>query len=264
MAMRDGRILEIRLLCSSPTATADFYRRAFGCVEVACSPKGISLRIGDEALSLQQATTTDRTDFRGNETGFQHFALAVSDMRLALDRLSAVAGWTPISQAGPEILPPASGGVTAFKFRDPEGHPLEFLQVQPGAMRQHWQGMLRGAPFLGIDHSAISVMDTALSAVFYGGFGFTMGRTQRNRGIEQARLDGLAGADVDVTPLTGSGPPHLELLRYRHPAACPRPAIDGSTGATGLVLAMPGHGRSSPVADPDGHRLCLTAASSAV
>lgn len=260
--MSDGRILEIRLLCSSPAAMADFYRRAFGCVEVACPPKEISLRLGSEALSLQQAATPDRIDFRGNETGFQHFALAVSDMRLALNHLSAVAGWTPISQAGPEMLPPASGGVTAFKFRDPEGHPLELLQVQPDAMRQHWQGMLRGAPFLGIDHSAISVADTALSGVFYGGFGFTMGRTQRNRGIEQARLDGLAGADVDVTSLTGSGPPHLELLRYRHPAACPKPAIDGSTAATALVLAMPGHGRSSPVADPNGHRLCLAVASS--
>ncbi|MDN3564397.1 VOC family protein, partial [Paeniroseomonas aquatica] len=207
---------------------ADFYRRAFGCLEVACPPGGISLRLGEEALSLQQAATPGRADFRGNETGFQHFAIAVSDMRLALDRLSAAAGWTPISLAGPEMLPPASGGVTAFKFRDPEGHPLELLQGQPGAMRQHWPSMAGGAPFLGIDHSAISVTDTARSAAFYGGLGFTVGRTQRNRGIEQARLDDLAGAEVDVTPLTGSGPPHLELLRYRHPAACPRPAIDGS------------------------------------
>lgn len=258
--MKGGRILGLRLLCSSPAAMADFYRSAFGCVEVVGPPEEILLRLGDEALSLQQAATPGRTDFGGNETGFQHFALGVADMRLALDRLSAVAGWVPISLAGPEVLPPASGGVTTFKFRDPEGHPLELLQFPPSAVRRHWQGAVRGAPFLGIDHSAISVTDTALSAAFYIGLGFTMGDTQVNRGIEQARLDGLAGAEVDVTPLTGGGPTHLELLRYRHPAAHPRPAASGSTAATELILAVPGHERPLHVLDPDGHRLCLSAA----
>ena len=260
--MRVGRILGIRLLCSSPSAMADFYRHAFGCVEVACPLEEISLRLGDEAISLRQAATPGRTDYAGNETGFQHLALVVSDMRLALDRLSAVAGWAPISQAGPEALPLASGGVTAFKFRDPEGHPLELLQFRPGAVPGHWQGMSRGAPFLGIDHSAISVTNTARSAAHYAGLGFTVGRTQINRGIEQARLDGLEGAEVEVTPLTADGPLHLELLRYRHPVAHSRPAVAGSTAATELILAMPGQERPLPMLDPDGHRLRLSAVTS--
>ena len=54
---------------------------------------------------------------------FQHFAIIVSDMDAAHRQLKAAGRFTPISEDGPVVLPASSGGVTAFKFRDAEGHP---------------------------------------------------------------------------------------------------------------------------------------------
>ena len=53
-------------------------------------------------------------------------------------------GWTPISTSGPQLLPAASGGVSAFKFRDPEGHPLELIAFPPGAVPPQWQTASHG------------------------------------------------------------------------------------------------------------------------
>lgn len=258
MAVTGGRIQAFRLRCSRPVATAGFYRQAFGCLDVAAWPDRMSLRLGEQVISIQPAATLACRPFAGHETGFQHLAIVVADMRIAMDRLSAVTGWTPISRHGPQALPATSGGATAFKFRDPEGHPLELLQFPPDAVPGHWQGAAGGATFFGIDHSAISVMDTARSAAFYTGLGFTMGRTQVNHGIEQARLDGLEGAVVEVTPLflAAGGPPHLELLRYRHPMPQARPAADASAAASEVVIFMPERKQASKALDPDGHRLC--------
>ena len=261
--MTGGRIRGFRLLCASPAATAGFYRRAFGCRDEGAGPPGeVALRLGAQAIALRPAAGPAGTGFAGNESGFQHLAIVVSDMRAAMERLAAMPGWTAISRDGPEILPPASGGVTAFKFRDPEGHPLELLQFPPGAIPRHWRAAPDDATFLGIDHSAISVADTARSLAHYAGLGFAAGRTQCNRGPEQARLDGLEGAVVEVTPLYApdGGPPHLELLRYRHPAPRPRPAADGGTAATELVIGVAGQARCLCLRDPDGHRLRLVPA----
>ncbi len=41
--------------------------------------------------------------------------------------------------AGPERLPARSGGVSAFKFRDPDGHPLELLAFPPEAVPPIWR-----------------------------------------------------------------------------------------------------------------------------
>ena len=49
---------------------------------------------------------------------FQHLAIPVRSMASAMAQL-APAGPTPISRGGPQALPAASGGVTAYKFRDP-------------------------------------------------------------------------------------------------------------------------------------------------
>lgn len=258
MAVMGGRIRGFRLRCASPAATADFYRQAFGCLDTVGPPGELSLRLGEQAISLRPTATSLDAGFAGNETGFQHLAIVVADMRSAMDQLYAVTGWTPISQKGPETLPPASGGATAFKFRDPEAHPLELLQFPHGAMPRHWQAAAGGLIFLGIDHSAISITDTARSVAYYASLGFTMGKTQINQGIEQSRLDGLKGAVVEVTPMAGDGQPHLEFLRYRHPEPCSKPAVNGSTAATELVLALSAQERPLRALDPDGHRLSLS------
>jgi catechol 2,3-dioxygenase-like lactoylglutathione lyase family enzyme len=134
-------------------------------------------------------------------------------MAEAMTHLQRFADWTAISQDGPERLPQSSGGVTAFKFRDPEGHPLEFLEF-PAQPRSPAHGRKL---FLDIDHSAISVANTQGSVAFYTALGLHVGATFLNAGIEQQRLDSVQDPEVEVTALqcATDAKPHIELLRYR-------------------------------------------------
>ena len=194
---------------------------------------------------------------------FQHFAIVVPDMNAAMRRLETSTGWTPISTDGPQTLP---GGVTAFKFRDPEGHPLEFL-------------VLPDAPVTAprIDHSAISVADVARSIAFYEDLGLRVGPRTLNQGIEQQRLDAIPDAQVDVVGMLPSAveKPHVELLGYRGRHDRPAASADvDAIAATRLVLMLDGeealhtlvahhadrlarHGGSTLLRDPDGHLLEL-------
>ena len=156
----------------------------------------------------------------------------------------------------------ASGGATAFKFRDPDGHPLEFLEFPPDAVPQRWRDAAAPHPCLGIDHSAITVADVDRSIAFYEGLGFRVAGRQRNEGAEQGRMDGLgifAVCDVVTLQPPGATAPHLELLGYRGPAVIETKVADGSPLATTLLVA--GIGRPGEILrDPDGHRLQVLAA----
>ena len=113
----------------------------------------------------------------------------------------------------PVTLPISAGGVTAVKFRDPEGHPLEFLQFPRGA-NPDWNG----SGIMGIDHSAISVSDVAASRRFYARLGLSEAGATVNQGPTQDALDGLDGVEVEVVPMNPADkPPHVEMLGYRHP-----------------------------------------------
>jgi catechol 2,3-dioxygenase-like lactoylglutathione lyase family enzyme len=129
-----------------------------------------------------------------------------------------VGGWTAITRPAPQ---PTSGAVTAFKFRDPEGHPLELLAFPPNNAPSRWRDAPhRDGPCLGIDHSAIVVSRTAASVAFYREvLGFSVAGRSLNRGREQEQLDAVPGAVVEVTALhpEAESPPHLELLCYRPP-----------------------------------------------
>ncbi|MFC6790265.1 VOC family protein [Methylobacterium komagatae] len=154
---------------------------------------------------------------------FQHLAIVVRDMEAASAGLSA----TPISRDGPQVLPPSTGGVIAYKFRDPDGHPLELIQFPGGKSARRWAD----APgmFLGIDHSAITVSDLEGTIDFLTGIlGLTLSERGLNRGLEQARLDGLDDPVVDVVALSPPDPaPHVELLHYRQPARTNPPKAYG-------------------------------------
>jgi catechol 2,3-dioxygenase-like lactoylglutathione lyase family enzyme len=139
------KLSRIILICREAEQLAEFYIRAFGFVLIEDSPKSdpgfaeligfadgqvrlTSLRLGNQVISLAETQPPGRSyprDVPGWDPRFQHFAIVVSDMIAAYADLQAVRNWTAISTDGPQILPPSSGGVTAFKFRDPEGHPLE-------------------------------------------------------------------------------------------------------------------------------------------
>jgi catechol 2,3-dioxygenase-like lactoylglutathione lyase family enzyme len=152
-----------------------------------------------------------------NDQWFQHLALVTSDMQPVWQRLRDGASGE-ITTGEPVRLPPNTGSVTAFKLRDPEGHPLELISFPHGLGDPVWQ--VPGDGILGVDHTAISVMDVERSIAFYRGLlGFSVGGRSLNAGTEQDRLDGLMGCEVDVVALqpTVAATPHVELLHYRTP-----------------------------------------------
>ena len=175
---------------------------------------GVALRLADVRVELVEVDRNARPcprEVAGWSPLFQHFAIIVNDMDRAMAALSTAHAWSPISRSGPERLPPATGSVTAFKFRDPEGHPLEFLMLPATSAAPPRQ------PFVRIDHSAISVSDVTRSIAFYEDLGLRVATRSLNSGIEQERLDDIDGATVDVIGLAPPmhPAPHVELLGYR-------------------------------------------------
>jgi len=88
---------------------------------------------------------------------FQHMAIVVNNMEDAYQRVTANRRFRPISRNGPVRLPDSSGGVTAFKFRDHDGHPLELLAFPEGRVPAAWRDGHGTGPrpgFLGVDHTA--------------------------------------------------------------------------------------------------------------
>lgn len=181
----------------------------------------LRMRLGRQSLDLLAFDPPGLPypgDPAATDPWFQHAAIVVRDMDAAYARLSALHP-TPITRGGPQRLPATSGGVSAYKFRDPDGHPLELIFFPDGASAEAWAE----APglFLGIDHSAITVTDRDAGLAFFrDGLGLTVETRSLNRGPEQAALDGVANPVVDVIGLTPSGTPtpHVELLHYRAPA----------------------------------------------
>ena len=240
-------IAALRLLSPDPGRLADFYRSALG---FAVDADG-HLRLGAQRIEL---VATPRTAAPGGlSLGFQHFAMVAPDIEHAFARLQGTHGWRAISTSGPVHLPHRSGGVTAFKFRDPDGHPLELLHFPDGEAPAPWAGAA-GPDLLGIDHTALVVADTARSVAFYEALGFRAQPGSLNHGRTQAQLDGVPAPVAEVTPLTCDGaPPHLELLCYRTPAAAPADlACDDPLATRTLLSGVPG---DLPARDPDGHRL---------
>jgi catechol 2,3-dioxygenase-like lactoylglutathione lyase family enzyme len=268
---------------TSPDAgrLTEFYAMAFGARQVSSErvsgarfeqQMGVdggalrhTLQLGLEAVDILQFDVPGRPYPRPlfpDDTAFQHFAIVVSNMDLALAQLQRAPGWTPISIGGPQRLPPRSGDVTAFKFQDPDGHPLELLAFPEHAVPSHWTERLAHGLFLGIDHSAISVRDTAISRAFYQSLGFAVTAQTFNHGVEQANLDGVPSPQLEVTALSLAAPnPHLELLCYRSGIHLPRKVLSSNdVAATRIALATEGRANNDDtprriIVDPDGHHL---------
>lgn len=152
-----------------------------------------------------------------NDAWFEHVALVAGDIRTVWGRLEK-ASPEAVTDGAPVSLPANTGGVTAFKFRDPEGHPLELISFPDGIGDPRWQQ--GGGGIRGFDHTAIAVADLDRSLAFYEGLlGLAVGGRSLNQGPEQDRLDGLSGCEVDVVALQPSAvpTPHVELLHYRTP-----------------------------------------------
>ena len=69
--------------------------------------------------------------------------------------------------AGRSISRAPMASVRAFKFRDPDGHPLELIWFPPGHGRTVWHQRQSATPLLGIDHSGLAVSLASRSLAFY-------------------------------------------------------------------------------------------------
>ena len=275
-----GRVLRISRVVADLDRAEAFYARGLGFQRVDAGPcepwlaevlgltnavlEQVVLRLGAQEIALVRCTPPGAAypaDSQSDDLWFQHFAVVADDMAAAYARLSAQS-LVAISTDGPQALPARNGGVIAFKFRDPDGHPLELIQFPQGQGRKLWQTMGVG-PFLGIDHTAIGVAATARSARFYRRLGFQVIARSLNHGPAQAALDGIPSSYVHVTGLrSDDGPtPGIELLAYDPPG---RPA--GSTSADAILtdwitIGMPGRRRRVARRDPDRHLLVFIPAS---
>lgn len=267
MAVRTAAIAGFVLKSADPPGLADFYVAALGFEVERRAADRVRLRLVASRLDIEPASGRPYPeDVPGFSTLFQHFALATRDMGASFNRLRTAGfqparaasgdercrleaggtGWRAITRGGPVTLPASSGGVTAFKFRDPEGHPLELIRF-PGDAE---------APR--IDHTAISVADWPLSLAWYEALGLKRVGGSLNQGPTQAALDGLDGPVVDIVALAPpQAGPHMELLAYRAPPsrADPPPAVD-DVAATRIILACSdAPPEPAPFQDPDGHWL---------
>jgi catechol 2,3-dioxygenase-like lactoylglutathione lyase family enzyme len=302
--MVDGvvRIRRVSLVVGDLAAMAAFYRQSFGFEVVGqefdsgpalaqllnlpeVRTSSTTLRLGCDELELTGYEPTGRDYPQGSTAAdlwFQHIAIVVADMDKAYGVLRRGGAMTPISKDGPERLPPNTGSVTAFKFRDPEGHPVELSMFPPGVGAERWREPDASGNCLGIDHSALSVADPARSLAFYAeALGMSVIGRSLNRGPEQDRLDGLSCDGVDIVALQPADPasPHIELLGYPQPRRSGRRLRPNDIAATRLdfqVADLPGTvdrlrtagarfvspgavtlatGPTALVADPDGHLL---------
>ncbi len=180
------------------------------------------MQLGDESLELTEFLAPRGRpapiDARSNDGWFQHIAIIVSDMDRAYQwlREHKVQHASP----GPQLLPawnPNAGGIRAFYFRDPDGHPLEILWFPAGKGNPKWH-----APsdrlFLGIDHTAIVITDTEASLRFYRDrLGMQVAGESENYGPEQERLNNVFGARLRITALRAASGPGIEFLEYLAP-----------------------------------------------
>ena len=233
------QFLTVSITVDDLARTAAFYRDCLGLeigpkrtledpawisllgLERGTTARAVDVTIGQQALDLVAFDPPGRPYLpqrASNDQWFQHVALVSGDIGAAWKRLEGRVAGT-ITEAPPVVLPPNTGGVTAYKFRDPEGHPLEWISFPSKVEDPQWHRKGRSL-IIGYDHSAIVVMDVERSIAFYAGLlGFKIGGRSLNIGIEQDCLDGLADCEVDVVALQPArlATPHVELLHYRRP-----------------------------------------------
>ncbi len=305
-ARPSAAIDRVALITSDLEGAEDDYVRTFGCsverrddvepsvTRVLRIPQARGrrslLRLGGQRIELLEFMDSSRRRYPPDSTStdlwFQHFAIIVSDMEQAHQRVMANRRFRPISRNGPVRLPGSSGGVTAFKFRDHDGHPLELLAFPHGRAPGEWRTAHGAALFLGVDHTALAISNTASSTRFFGSvFGFTVGARTENRGPEQDALDDVDDVQVSVTHMAPDLPaPRLELLHYHVGTRRPIPPDTASSDitATHCVVQVPsldavtaalqrhgtpvagsdpmilrGGARAVLISGPDGHRFLV-------
>jgi catechol 2,3-dioxygenase-like lactoylglutathione lyase family enzyme len=182
----------------------------------------VRLQLGEEQIDLTQYLAPSGrpipADSRSNDRWFQHVAIIVRDM----DKAYAWLRQNKVQHAssGPQTLPAwnkNAGGIKAFYFRDPDGHNLEILWFPEGKGQAKWHRSGDDL-FLGIDHTAIVVINTDASLAFYRDLlGLRVAGESENYGTEQEHLNNVFGAHLRITALRAESGPGIELLDYLAP-----------------------------------------------
>jgi catechol 2,3-dioxygenase-like lactoylglutathione lyase family enzyme len=246
------------------------------------SARTAELSLGAECLAITQYSSPRGNPFpadsRANDYWFEHVAIVVSNMDQAYQRVQAVRA--RFVSNTPQTLPAwnkEAAGISAFYFRDPDGHYLELIHFPPGKGQAKWQAPSKRI-FLGIDHTAIAVSDTRRSVEFYRDLlHFRVTGTSENFGIEQEHLSGVFNAHVLITSLRADAGIGIELLDYESPdsgrpipadlhvrdIACWQIPIEVAADASSLRGAhwarLPSGATKEAawIKDPDGHLLEL-------
>jgi catechol 2,3-dioxygenase-like lactoylglutathione lyase family enzyme len=183
----------------------------------------VQLQLGDEVIELVDYLTPEGrsipADSRSNDYWFQHIAIVVSDMNEAYQHLRQhnIQHVSTAPQRLPDYIP-AAAGIEAFYFRDPEGHNLEIIDYPEGKGDPRWQES-SDALFLGIDHTAIAISSTSASLTFYRDLlGLTVAGESENYGTEQAHLNQVFGAHLQITGLRAPAGMGVEFLEYLTPS----------------------------------------------
>ena len=182
----------------------------------------VRMRLGDEFIELTEYLAPKGrpipVDSRSNDRWFQHIAIIVSDMDGAYSWLRQ--NKVEYASSGPQRLPDwnkNAAGISAFYFKDPDGHPVEVLHFPPDKGSAKWH-QATDKLFLGIDHTAIVVGDTDASIRFYRDvLGMHIDGESENYGTEQEHLNNVFGAHLRITALRGTSGPGIELLDYLAP-----------------------------------------------
>jgi catechol 2,3-dioxygenase-like lactoylglutathione lyase family enzyme len=210
---------------SEREVAGDDYERLFGVFGMRL--RVVRMRLGDEHIELMQFLAPRGrpipVDSKSNDRWFQHVAIIVRNMDDAYTRLRSFN--VEHASSGPQRLPDwntNAGGIKAFYFRDPDGNHLEVLEFPDGKGDPKWHRRPpTGSParlFLGIDHTAIVVADTAASLGFYRDLlGLRVAGTSENHGTEQEHLNNVFGARLAITALRAPNGPGIEFLEYLTP-----------------------------------------------
>ena len=180
------------------------------------------MRLGEEFIDLTEYLTPRGrpipVDSRSNDQWFQHIAIVVSDMDRAYQQLRAHK--VQHTSTGPQRIPDwnkAAAGIKAFYFKDPDGHNLELIYFPSGKGNPKWQ-QSNGRLFLGIDHTAITVSDTARSLDFYRDvLGMKLAGESENYGTEQEHLNNVFASRVRISGLKAPSGFGIEFLDYLTP-----------------------------------------------
>jgi catechol 2,3-dioxygenase-like lactoylglutathione lyase family enzyme len=183
--------------------------------------KVVRLQLGSETIELMEFQTKGRPippDSKSNDLWFQHVAIVVRDMEMAYQQLRQAK--VQFVSTAPQTLPdylPAAAGISAFYFRDPDGHNLEIIHYPPGKGNDKWQKPSDHL-YLGIDHTAIGIEDTDRSFAFYQDLlGLKVAGNSVNYGSEQEHLNQVFGAHLLITGLQAQQGFGVEFLDYLAP-----------------------------------------------